>query len=240
MQMVGVSFCKMILFTKRGVLVLKELRELNDPEFDQYVKEISEGFCPYIAPSTKKDAIYFYKYELESNSIESIKKDIFYISLMHTELLRSDRFATNKSRALLLCRNIIFNIKDKYLDKKGRELLDIPHWLLKTHYTSKGIMFGKFWKGEEGKSRFGKDIPIPPKYFISIRSAIKSKDPFFFNKAPDLIDDLINSVDDGQQIFEELEGINQTIEDLNGLRDTKLYERLYEEEKSKRMKRGIK
>ncbi|MEI3613440.1 DUF6875 domain-containing protein [Pseudogracilibacillus sp. SO30301A] len=218
---------------------MKELRELNNLEFDQYVKEISKGFCPYIAPSTKKDAIYFYNYELESNSIESINKDIFYISLMHTELFRNDRLSTNKSRALLLCRNIIFNIKDQYLDKKGRELLDIPHWLLKTHYTSKGIMFGKFWKGEEGKSRIGKEIPIPPKYFISIRSTIKSKDPFFFNKAPDLIDDLINSVDDGQQVFEELEEINLPNEDLDVLRDTKLYEKLYEKEKSTRMKRGI-
>lgn len=50
--------------------------------------------------------------------------------------------------------------------------------MLKYLYSKEQIMFGKFWKGEKTKSRItNKIIPESNINFISIRTAIKERDP---------------------------------------------------------------
>lgn len=74
-------------------------------------------------------------------------------------------------------------------------------------------MLGKFWINEELNSKKGVSIPSPPRHFLSIRSAIKSRDSYFLQKALSSI--MLQSEDLGQNVHHLLpEGCEINIESM--------------------------
>ena len=163
-----------------------------------YVDSVSSGFCPYIRPSTKMKAMHNTVYTLDEE--EGLEASIFYLGLLHTEILRDARFSNPARMAVLSCENLIFRFATED-EVDGKALFAWPHWLLKIHYTEAGVLFGKFWLGEEEASQAGIPIPPPPYHVLSIRSAIIKRDPQFFQKAPELLGDLLESDDDGRDVM---------------------------------------
>jgi hypothetical protein len=102
----------------------------------------------------------------------------------------------------------------------------VPHWCLKTLYTRAGILFGKFWKGEQGTARDGRPIPEPPVHLLSIRSAVKPLDRRFFAKAPTLLPELEAANDTGQQLLPEGAPIPRTADEARVLVGGELYPHL--------------
>ena len=165
---------------------------------ETYVESISAGFCPYIGPSTKSNAMRNTVYELDES--EGLEASIFYLGFLHTEIMRDARFKDPSRVAVLSCDNLIFRFQsEETVD--GRALFAWPHWLLKIHYTEVGVLFGKFWLGEQEESKAGVPIPPPPYHILSVRSAIIKRDPKFFQKAPGLLGDLLESDDDGRDVM---------------------------------------
>lgn len=167
------------------------------PGLETYVESISAGFCPYISLSTKSNAMRNSVYALDEK--EGLEASIFYLGLLHTEILRDSRLNGQPRVTVFACDNLIFRFNSED-EIDGRALFAWPHWLLKIHYTEVGILFGKFWLGEEENSQAGVPIPPPPYHILSIRSAIVKRDPKFFQKAPNLLGDLLESDDDGRDV----------------------------------------
>jgi hypothetical protein len=165
------------------------------PGLRQYIDAIGDDFCPLLWPSRKRGLIRNSVYQL-SGGEAGIADSIFYLGVLHTELLRHKRRWLKVSEQILVCENLFFRFEDEDI-VNGEQLFAWPHWTLKKHYTSYGLMFGKFWKGELQKSIKGKNIPPPPYHMLSIRSAVKPRDPAFFVKAPELKDLMLNAEDQG-------------------------------------------
>ena len=185
---------------------MSTFRSTGIPEIEglkEYIDSIAGKFCPFIRPSTRAQSMRTSVYEL-SGVGDRVELSMFYLGLLHTEILRRTRFQAPPRRAVLACENLIFRF-DGEDQVDGESLFAWPHWLLKTRYTNVGVMFGKFWLGEEADSRLGQPIPAPPYHILSIRSAVIKRDPQFFHKAPGLLGDLLTSDDDGRDIM----GLNE-------------------------------
>lgn len=165
----------------------------------EYIESIAGSFCPFIPASTRANAMRNSVYQL-SGGYDQVEASIFYLGLIHTEMLRRTRQAVSPREAVLACENLIFRFEGEE-EVDGKALFAWPHWVLKTEYTSVGVLFGKFWLGEIDTARSGRPIPPPPYHLLSIRSAVKKRDPQFFRKAPELLDDLLESNDDGRDIL---------------------------------------
>ncbi|GGY76330.1 hypothetical protein GCM10010327_02810 [Streptomyces nitrosporeus] len=79
-----------------------------------------------------------------------------------------------------------------------------PHWVLKNLYGPVGLMFGKFYAGEEENTQAGKRIPVAPVSFLPVRAAIHRRDPQFLRATPGLAAALAVANDDGRNVFEQL------------------------------------
>ena len=173
-------------------------------DFEKYLDTIGSRFCPFLEPARGNEVLFFSKYTIEETKVETLKQKMFYLSFIHTELLRRARAEEeDKQRANLICENLIFRFPSED-DVDGAELLSIPHWLLKCAYTQVGVLFGKFWKGEQDTAKSGEEITPPPLHFISIRSALKPVDSRFFTKARILENAYRESEDDGRSVFAHL------------------------------------
>lgn len=92
----------------------------------------------------------------------------------------------------LLCRNVIVEFDDKYFENVYSEvLLSLAHGHLKQLLSSHGIVFGKFWKGEQASDRHGNTVAPTPYNFISIRSAQREYDLRFFQSPGKARDDFL-------------------------------------------------
>ena len=110
----------------------------------------------------------------------------------------------SRRRGNLVCENVVI-LGD--VEGAGQpELLSWPHWALKNLYAHVGIMFGKFWAGEQDTDRHGRDIPPPPFSFLSVRPAVRPVDPRFLDSTPNLAQAVAAGADDGCDVFES-EGI---------------------------------
>ena len=166
----------------------------------EYLNEIGRNFCPFSKPSTQKEILLFSTYELASDTMERAQAEAFYIGLVHTELFR--RFRRSQASVherMLACENVV--ITSPFAEDQGGTLLGWPHWLLKALYTRMGVVFGKFWKGEQSSSHDGRTIPPPPFTFLSIRSAVKKVDARFFSRAPQLLDEYAQADDTGESVL---------------------------------------
>ncbi|MGH8929331.1 MAG: hypothetical protein ACRDZO_01515 [Egibacteraceae bacterium] len=151
----------------------------------------------------------------------AVEEEIFSLGVIHTEAFRLKRRGNGAGERVLLCDNLVLAPAHPDTGWHGQELLAWPHWVLKCLYTRVGVMFGKFWAGEVAAARNGLEIPSPPCDFLSIRSAVKAKDPRFFTKAEDLVDDLVTANDTGQNVhkpFTTLDPADFTLESLHQIR----------------------
>lgn len=183
--------------------------------FREYISEVSSSFCPYIEPSMAKNSTMYTIVHSETNEKAVAEKIIFGSGYAFSELLRRKRACSiSEQRVPLLCDNVLFIFPhiNEALDK---ELLSWPHWILKCRYTQLGILFGKFWKNAQEKSKDGRDLPIPPCNFISIRESIRAKDPRFFDHADWLRPALESSNDSGQNVFHDMEGYPNIIQAMD-------------------------
>lgn len=178
----------------------------NIPNLSEYMDSMrkdkaSDGFCPFMTPSEHAGASFNSVYELQGD-IPKIQEQLFYIGLIHTEILRRERRIGSTAVKKLSAENLTVRFEQEDEVDSAR-FLAFPHWFLKAEYTKFGVMFGKFWKGEEAQSRDGRDIPPPPYHMLLIRSAVKPLDPNFFNHAPSLLPELEASSDSGEPAFTE-------------------------------------
>lgn len=182
-----------------------------DSLLESYCERVGSGFCPYLIPARRAATVWFSAYHLGES--QPVHEYIFYLGLLHTELLRRER-AHQPREALrrLYCENVIFRFP-KEEDVDGRELFAWPHWLLKILYTQADLLFGKFWLGEEEYTRDSRQVPVPPRHLLSIRSAVKPLDTRFFGRAPQLLAEH-QSVHNEGSVFVRLGGIGCSVEQV--------------------------
>ncbi|USK57371.1 hypothetical protein LIS82_13305 [Cytobacillus solani] len=181
----------------------------DNGKFNNYLKEM-ENYCPFLEPSTKKNLVNNTVITINEDEQNKIESQIFWKSVEITELFREKRKQFCNQDRLLLNSNIIF-IFESNIDTN---ILDWPHYILKILYSNVGIVFGKFHKGAIKKSRLNGYMPSPPYTHLSIRSVIKKKDEKFFKNTPFLIDDILESYDSGENVFNK-EILNSPIDFSN-------------------------
>lgn len=151
-------------------------------KFIKYVEEINT-ICPYLKKSIEKNLLKCTEVVLNSDSTdEKLAKHIFYKSLILTEKFRRERRNLSEKDMIFYTENIIFDVENS-ADRQWEKIISWPHYMLKELFSSEQIMFGKFWKGEETVSKItNKMLPVPDITFISIRTAVKSRDPRLLSK----------------------------------------------------------
>lgn len=190
-------------------------RSVPDTEgFRDYVAEVSVNFCPYIEPSMTRECTTYTVVHSNTKDKETAERIVFASGYALCELLRNKRLLfSSGQRAPLLCENVLF-LFPNVDDALGKELLGWPHWVLKCRYTQLGVLFGKFWKNAHEEAKDGRDLPIPPCHFISVRESVRARDPRFFEQAEWLRPALESSNDVGQNVFDDLadyEDVNRAI-----------------------------
>lgn len=172
--------------------------------FRGYVAEVSSNFCPYIEPSATKECTTYTVVHSDTRDKEEAEQIVFASGYALCELLRRKRLLLSSGqRAPLLCENVLF-LFPHIEDALGKELLAWPHWILKCRYTQIGILFGKFWKSAQETAKDGRELPVPPCHFISVRESVRARDPIFFEQAEWLRPALESSHDVGQNVFDDL------------------------------------
>jgi len=172
--------------------------EFDDQLWKPYLDSIESSFCPYLKKSSELGLTKYTEYDLTNFS--NWEELSFSYALIHAEILREERFKKNDAKKILLCENLIFK-KGKIGIIEREMFFQWTHWALKTLYTKKGLLFGKFWPEENIQSASGKLIPDPPLIFLSIRSTVGVADAKFFNLAPKLMDSHRSAVDDNESVF---------------------------------------
>jgi hypothetical protein len=181
-----------------------------------FVREISSQFCPFVKPAAAHGVLTFSDYtadELAAISGGDVAAGLFYISVVHTERLRQRRLALWQSgqaaSAALICDNLAV-VGSEALDwRADKDIVDWPHYLLKSLYSEVGLMFGKFWTSEQGTSLDGRPIPTTPATFLSIRSAIRLRDPALLRKQTDFADLIRHAAEDRQDVLGQRIGIQR-------------------------------
>ncbi|MGW8557360.1 hypothetical protein [Streptomyces tubercidicus] len=181
-----------------GALRLIEGRTVRPKTVDvaDYVRAVSEH-CPYLAPSTDRGLTGWTVYEITGDA-ESAEAEVFHAGVQAAEWVRP---FTTRPHGTLVCENIVLLGGDG--DGPG-ELMARPHWALKNLYGPLGLMFGKFWVGEQGSDRYGRSIPVPPCSFLPVRVAVRPRDPRFLIRTPKLAAAVASAVDDGREVFRDL------------------------------------
>ncbi|GAA1149226.1 hypothetical protein GCM10009577_85750 [Streptomyces javensis] len=59
---------------------------------------------------------------------------------------------------------------------RHRDLMAWPHWVLRNLYGPVGVMFGKFYAGEEEVTAAGHRVPAAPASFLPVRAAVRRRD----------------------------------------------------------------
>ncbi|MBU0279072.1 MULTISPECIES: DUF6875 domain-containing protein [unclassified Gemella] len=151
-------------------------------KFLKYIEKI-DMICPYLKSSIDKNLLNCTEVVLSSeNTDEKLSKYIFYKSLILTEKFRKARHNLSERDMIFYTKNIIFDVDDLSY-RQWEKIISWSHYTLKELFSSEQIMFGKFWKGEEIVSKItNKMLPIPEITFISIRTAVKSRDPRLLSK----------------------------------------------------------
>lgn len=172
--------------------------EFEDKDWNDYLWSIKSSFCPYLKKSTQLGLTKFSKHDLRGG--KNWEEISFSYALIHSELLRKERLNESRAKKILLCENLLFETDQT--DIVQREMFfQWTHWALKTLYTEKGLLFGKFWPEEKILSAEGELIPDPPLIFLSIRSTVGDADAKFFDVAPKLVDSHKSAGDDNESVF---------------------------------------
>ena len=166
---------------------------------DEYLNAVGDGFCPYIFPALKRGTINSREIILENRNLEVRQFQLLVSCLCATEEFRLQRSQLPYEDRSLLCINMNILNGENAQKQEVKPVIDWVHWILKCQFTKKGVMFGKFWVGEQKLAKNGKPCPIPDRDFISIRSTILPADGRFFSVTPKLMGQVIEH-DDLKQV----------------------------------------
>ncbi|MGW0034476.1 DUF6875 domain-containing protein [Streptomyces sp. NPDC003314] len=182
-----------------GALRLVEASTTRPDSIDiaGYVEQMT-AHCPYLSPSVERGLTTWTVYRA-NGSADAVEAELFHAGAQAAEWLRP---LVHRPHGFLRCENVV--ILGEVLGVRHRDLLAWPHWALKNLYGPVGIMFGKFYAGEEEATRAGERIPVAPVSFLPVRAAIRRRDPRFLHATPDLATALAVADDDGRDIFEHL------------------------------------
>jgi hypothetical protein len=195
-------------FSERGA------RHSDSAALRGFVQTISDGFCPFIASSVAQDVLAFSDYTLDELT-EIGRGDpaagLFYVGVVHAERLRQRRMtfwrADQPAPAALICDNLTLVDSETLSWRSAKDIVDWPHYLLKWLYSEVGLMFGKFWTNEEGRSLKDRPIPTTPVTFLSIRSAVRLRDPALLKEQTEFADLIRDAEDDGQDMLARRIGV---------------------------------
>ncbi|WP_405980217.1 hypothetical protein [Streptomyces sp. NBC_00158] len=162
-----------------------------------YVQQMTDH-CPYLAPSLRRDCTTWTVYRADGDA-DAVEAQLFHAGGRAAERLRS---LVRGPYGGLRCDNVV--ILGQVPGVRHRELMAWPHWALKNLYGPVGIMFGKFYAGEEETAGDGGRIPAAPFSFIPVRAAVRRRDPHFLAATPDLAAALAVADDDGRDVFEDI------------------------------------
>lgn len=151
--------------------------------------------CPYLAPSLQRGLTTWTVYRADGDA-EAVQAELFHAGAQAAEWLRP---LLNRPHGLLRCENIV--LLGEVPGTGHRDLLAWPHWVLKNLYSPVGVMFGKFYAGEEEVTAAGHRIPAAPASFLPVRAAVHRRDPRFLHATPDLAAALAGADDDGRDVF---------------------------------------
>ncbi|MFD3415722.1 DUF6875 domain-containing protein [Streptomyces cyaneofuscatus] len=182
-----------------GALRLVEAGTVRPTSIDitGYVERMT-AHCPYLSPSIERGLTTWTVYRTDG-STDAVEAELFHAGAQAAEWLRP---LIRRPYGALRCENVV--ILGEVPDVGHRDLLAWPHWALKNLYGPVGIMFGKFYAGEEGNTRVGRRIPLAPVSFLPVRAAIRRRDPQFLHATPDLAAALSVHDDDGRDVFGQL------------------------------------
>ncbi|MFI0220050.1 DUF6875 domain-containing protein [Streptomyces lydicus] len=162
-----------------------------------YVQQMT-AHCPYLAPSLERGLTTWTVYRANGDA-EAVQAELFHAGVQAAEWLRP---LLNRPHGLLRCENIV--LVGEVPGTRHRELLAWPHWVLKNLYGPVGVMFGKFYAGEEEVTAAGERIPAAPASLLPVRAAVRRRDPRFLRATPDLAAALAAAADDGRDVFEHI------------------------------------
>ncbi len=186
----------------------REARRSESAALHGFVDDISSQFCPFIAPAQKHQVLSFSDYtadELADAGRGDVTAGLLYLGIVHTERLRRRRTALRSSgqftAASLICDNIVVLGSETASWRAAKDLVDWPHYLLKSVYSESELMFGKFWTEEVSTSLDGRTIPTTPATFLSIRSAVRLRDPELLREQAEFAAVIREASDDGQDVL---------------------------------------
>jgi hypothetical protein len=162
-----------------------------------YARQMT-AHCPYLAPSLQRGLTSWTVYRADGDA-EAVQAELFHAGARAAEWLRP---LLNRPHGLLRCENIV--LLGGVPGARHRDLFAWPHWVLKNLYGPVGVMFGKFYAGEEETTAAGHRIPAAPASFLPVRAAVRRRDPRFLSATPDLAAALAAADDDGRDVFEHL------------------------------------
>lgn len=197
-------------------------REYLNVDFNSYLDNMTKS-CPFLKPALKYDSVINKSYQLNDKDFKKIEESIFWISLQATEEYRNVR------RKLTNQKKVLYNINLIFIYEEGIQgnVLDWPHYILKLLYSKVGVVFGKFHYGASRTDTNGILMPSPPFTHLSIRNAIKSKDTIFFNKVPHLVNDILISQDNCENVLEPFGLSASEIHQLSNGDRNELYQKIY-------------
>ncbi|MFJ3787948.1 DUF6875 domain-containing protein [Kitasatospora sp. NPDC090091] len=180
-----------------GALRITRPRSTEPPEGCAVYVDVTTSFCPYLGPSLRSGLTGWTVYGVDPDADPvDVEGAVFAAAVHAAEFVR---VLAPRSRGHLACENAVFL-------GAGRQEIDWPHWVLKHLYAPAGLMVGKFWKGEEDTSWKGDPLPVPPVTFLSLRPAVRPRDPRFLDSTPVLADTIATSRDDGRDVLLPLIG----------------------------------
>lgn len=186
-------------------MTIAALQRLTEPSPDAgqlglgaYATAVA-AHCPYLAPSTGRGLTRWELWEPADDgtgeSAAAVEGALFTAGLAAAERVRK------RARLLgpLVCENVTL-LWDAPPEEQ-RRLLVWPHWALKCLYAPVGLMVGKFWAGEVADDRRGRPVPPPPRSFLSVRPAVRARDPQLLTSHPEVGDIIAVAADDGRDVL---------------------------------------
>ncbi|WP_024756049.1 DUF6875 domain-containing protein [Streptomyces exfoliatus] len=156
--------------------------------------------CPYLAPSLQRGLTSWTVYRVDRDAdTDAVEAELFHAGVQAAEWLRP---LIRRPQGALRCENVV--LLGHLPGVRHRDLMAWPYWALRHLYSPVGIMFGKFYAGEEERTRSGERIPASPVSFLPVRAAVRQRDPQFLHTTPDLASALAEADDDGRDVFEHI------------------------------------
>lgn len=161
-------------------------------EFKGYLEAISASFCPYIVASQERLTFSTTAFKVCSPTIFCERGFIALHAFRETYrfIERCRHLPTPELR--FLCMNLLFYTDEEKEELDWRLSIGLVHWLVKERFSKFGIIFGKFWPGENLRSKGDTAVPNPPCGILSIRNGHPTRDPQFFSKAPELLEEFMD------------------------------------------------